>query len=86
MTDRHSYVTMPTTNIDQRVKRIYGLNPNDVQELQNVGIGGEDDLRYTEFVDLPGAIAIIKRRKLDMIGTFLATGGTLTATITSAEI
>ena len=77
---------MPTKNIDQRVKRISGLNPNDVQELQNVGIGGEDDLRYAEFVDLPEAIAIIKRRKLYMIGTFLATGGTLNATITSAEI
>ena len=62
------------------------MNPNDIVEFQNVGISGEDDLRYAEFVDLPGSIAIIKRRKLDMIGTFLDTGGTFTATITSVEI
>ena len=77
---------MPTTDIDQRVKRIAGLSVNDVQELQNQGITSEDDLRYAEFVDLPGAIAVIKRRKLDMIGTFIAAGGTLSATTTAAEI
>uniref|UniRef100_A0A7S3QH34 Uncharacterized protein n=1 Tax=Chaetoceros debilis TaxID=122233 RepID=A0A7S3QH34_9STRA len=81
---------MPTTrseSIDQRVKRISNLSQDDVGELQNTGIMNEDDLRYAEFVDLPvGILPVIKRRKLEMIGKFLAGGGALSATITAAEI
>mmetsp|Transcript_3884 Transcript_3884/g.5443 ORF Transcript_3884/g.5443 Transcript_3884/m.5443 type:complete len:243 (-) Transcript_3884:143-871(-) len=80
---------MPTTSesIDLRVKRISNLSQDDVGELQNTGIMNEDDLRYAEFVDLPvGILPVIKRRKLEMIGKFLAGGGALSATITAAEI
>ena len=62
------------------------MSQNDVEELLNTGITDEDDLRYAEFTDLPGGIPVIKRRKLDMIGKFLAKGRTLSATIMVVEI
>ena len=59
---------MPTTNLDQRVKRISGISDQEVVTLDGVGITTEDDLRYAEFVDLPNTIPVIKRRKLNIIG------------------
>ena len=77
---------MPTTDIDQRIKRISGISDPDVLELKNIGINTEDDLRYTEFVDYPGTIALIKRRKLDTISKYLACGNALNATITMGDV
>ena len=78
---------MPTTSIDQHVKRVTNMTSSEVVELQQqIGITDEDDLRYAEFVDFPVIIPIIKRRKLNTISKFLANDGSLNATITAAEI
>ena len=78
---------MPTTNINQRVKRIAGLTDEDVAALQGFGITTEDDLSYVKFADLGEEIGLIKRRKLDLIIKFLSTReNQLTATITMESI
>ena len=77
---------MPTTNIDQRVKRIAGLNDQDVQQLDTMGCATEDDLRYLTFVDFPAQIGLIKRRKLMIIAEYLATGKALSAMISMQEV
>ena len=58
---------MPNANIYQRVKRIIELLEADVQELQQIGVTSEDELRYAEFVGYPKEIHVIKRRKLYII-------------------
>ena len=58
---------MPTADVDQRVRRIIENLEMDVQELQHIGVISEEELHYSEFVDCPKAISIIKRRKLDII-------------------
>ena len=72
---------MPTTNINSRVKRIAGLTYPDCTALENEGIITEEDLQFLEFVDLPATIPVVKRRKLNLIIQYLATGTALTATI-----
>ena len=59
--------TMPTADVDQRVRRIIENLEMDVQELQHIGVISEEELHYAEFVYYPKAISIIKRRKLDII-------------------
>ena len=75
---------MPTTSIDQRVKRVTNMTSSEVVELQQIGITDEDDLRYAEFVDFPENVPVIKRRKIKMISKFLANGGSLNVTINVA--
>ena len=77
---------MPTTNLDQRVKRIANLSDADCQALDNDGITTEEDLRFLEFVDLPATIAVVKRRKLNVITKYLARDKSLTGTITIQEV
>jgi hypothetical protein len=77
---------MPTTDIEQRVKRISGLSDQEIEGLTTIGIATEDDLRYAEFVDLPVIIPVIKRRKLNIISQYLAKGEALNATITIDQI
>ena len=78
---------MPTTNIDQRIKCITGLNDPDEQDLDTMGCSTEDDLRYLlQFVDLPTQVALIKCRKLILIAKYLATGNSLSTTISMQEI
>ena len=78
---------MPTTNINQWVKRISGLTDADVAALQGSGITTDDDLSYVKFEDLVVEIGLIKRRKLDLICKFLSTRNEqLTATITIDSI
>ena len=38
----------------------------------SLGIFTEDDLSYAKFEDLPQTISVVKRRKLSLIGTYLA--------------
>ena len=63
---------MPTTNINQRVKRIAALDDEDVTKLQALGINTEEDLCFVKFQDLGEEIRLIKRRKLEYIIKFLA--------------
>ena len=77
---------MPTTNLDQRVKRIASLSDQDVLQLNTEGITTEDDLRYIQFVDYPDTIPVVKRRKLETISQHLSNGNVLTATNTMNEI
>ena len=77
---------MLTTSIDQWVKRILNLSENDVDKLLNTGIADKDGLRYTEFLELPRSIPVIKHSKLGMIGKYLANDGTLNTTIMVAKI
>ncbi len=71
---------MPTTNLDQRVKRIADLDQTDIDALNADGASNEDDLRYLDFVDLPAGISKVKRRKLSIIGKYLGSGQQLNAT------
>lgn len=77
---------MPTTNLDQRLKRILNLSDDEVAEIAIVGANNEEDLKFLEFVDLPIAISLIKRRKLHVIIQYLAKGKALNATITIDQI
>ena len=77
---------MPTTSIDQRVKRISGLTDAEVAELQGLGVNSEEDLQFAEFVNYPPAIPLIKRRKLDVISKYLAQGNALNAMVTITEV
>ena len=52
---------MPTTNINQRVKRIANLTDADVTDLNGKGIINEEDLSYTRFDDLGNTVGLIKR-------------------------
>ena len=74
---------IPTTNVDQRVKR---MSDQEVVTLDGIGITTKDDLRYVEFVDLANTIPVIKRRKLNIIGQYLAKGHALNANITMGEV
>ena len=74
--------TMPTANINQRVRIIVELLEVEVQELQHIGVNLEDKLFYDEFADYPVAITVIKRRKLDIIKWYLAKGEVLDFIIT----
>lgn len=65
---------MPTTDLDQRVKRIAALSDAEVTLLTNEGIMTEDDLKVLQFADLPAAIPVVKRRKLNIIGQYLSCG------------
>ena len=77
---------MPTTDIDQRVKRIADLDNAQVTLLRDDGITTEDDLRFISFVDINQTIPIVKRRKLDLICKYLANGDILTATTTIESV
>ena len=76
---------MPTADVDQRVRRIIENLEMDVQELQHIGVISEEELHYSEFVDYPKAISIIKRIKLDIIKQLLAKGVVLDTGITMAK-
>ena len=77
---------MPTTDINQRVKRILGLTDQDVTNLEGLGVRTEDDLHWTEFIDYPNGISVVMRRKLDTVSRFLATGQELDANSTLTTI
>ena len=77
---------MPTTNIDQRVKRVAGLSNDEVAALHAIGAENEDDLKYIQFVDLPNTVPLIKRRKLEFICKYLAVDNALNATTTMDEV
>ena len=73
---------MPTTDLNQRVKRIIGLSDPELILLQADRINSEDDLLYVQFVDLNGTIHVIKRRKLNSISQYLARGEVLDTNVT----
>ena len=78
---------MPTTNINQRVKRIADLTDADVTKLQGIGVNTEEDLRFVKFDDLGDEIGVIKRRKLEYIIKFLVLRNEpLTGTTTMEQI
>jgi hypothetical protein len=67
---------MNTRNsVDNVIKSITGLTQAESDALQDQGILSQDDLSYVEFEDLPNAITIVKRRKLDLLGKYLTLGG-----------
>ena len=77
---------MPTTNINQRVARIAGLEQADKDALTAAGIDTEDDLSFVSFPDFDQAISVVKRRKLDLICTYLAGGDALNANSTMQTV
>ena len=77
---------MPTTNLNQRVRRIATLNDGDIASLSGDGIETEDDLRYLEFQDFPAAMSIVKRRKLGSISDYLGSGRQLDGMITMDRV
>jgi len=74
-------------NINSRVKRIVNLNDDDVTELNTIGIANEADLSVVNFGDLPNAVNLIKRRKLEVCSKFLRfDSNQLTNTMTFREV
>ena len=68
-------VTIPKTpahNKLYKVKNLVSLQTDEIKALTSLGIFTEDDLSYTKFEDLPQSINVVKRRKLSLIGTYLA--------------
>ena len=64
------------------MKNIASLNNHDVEALNSLAISTEDDLRFTEFEDLPESIPFSKRRKLNHLQQYLARREPLTANTT----
>jgi len=58
---------MPTTNIEQRVKRLVDLTADDLNALMDIGVTTKDTLSFIQFEDLQVGISLIKRKKLDII-------------------
>ena len=77
---------MPTTSIGQRVKRLVDLDDAEVLELEGIGARSEEDLRYFKFEDLPSGIPLLKRRKLGIIGEYLAKGLVLSSLLTISDV
>ena len=77
---------MPTTNIGQRVKNTVSLTNEEVELLNGAKISTESDLRFTVFDDLPVALPVVKRRKLNQVQQYLARGDQLSANTTIEAI
>ena len=77
---------MPTTNIEQRVKNTVSLTNAEVDVLNGVNISTESDLRFTVFDDLPVALPVVKRRKLNQVQQYLARCDQLSANTTIEAI
>ena len=77
---------MPTTNIDQRVKRVADLTDDEVLEIKSIGVSTEEDLRFIKFVNIPETIPVVRRRKLEIVSRYLAAGHVLNAMITVDQV
>ena len=75
---------MPTSNVDHQVKRLAGLNNNDVDALKNIGANMENNLQYYEFSGMPGTISVLKQRKLATICRYLEKGNELTVNLVTS--
>ena len=67
--------TRGTTSIDGRVKALASLDDADVTAINGAGINNVNDLSYLRFEDLPSAVNVVKRRKIDLIRQYLEIGG-----------
>ena len=67
--------TRGTTSIDGRVKALASLDDADVTAINGAGINNVNDLSYIRFEDLPSAVNVVKRRKIDLIRQYLEIGG-----------
>lgn len=76
--------SISSTNISKQVKRIANLTDTEINALTNDVT--ENDLRYSEFEDLPESIPVVKRRKLSIISQYLGSGHQLNDSISMAEI
>lgn len=76
---------MPTTDLNQRVSRLVGLEKTDLDLLTAKGIKTEEDLGVLEFVDLDESISVVKRRKLNLLMQYIAAGAQLGPTTTIAD-
>ena len=77
---------MPTTNIDQRVKRIADLSNDEVATVQGIGAVNEYDLKFIKFEDFPDTLSVVKRRKLEFICKYLAVDNALDAGTTMDDV
>ena len=78
---------MPTTNINQRVKRIANLQEAELNLLVKDGIVNEDDLGFIKFEDLNTGISIVNRRKIELVTKFLnIDGNSLAGTTTIVKV
>ena len=69
-----------------KIKDLVNLQLSEVQTLTDLGIQSEDDLSYIKFEDLPTSIPLVKRRKLSMVGAYLAVETKLSDRITMKKI
>jgi len=72
------------SNSEQDLKRIADLTDTEVNALKNKV--GMNDLRFSEFEDLPETIPVVKRRKVSIISEYLGAGQQLNDNISMAEI
>ena len=61
---------MPTTNVNQRVKRIASLDDDDVTKLQAIGINTVEDLSFAKFEDLGDEIGLKNAESSNVSATF----------------
>eukprot|EP00957_Ditylum_brightwellii_P069526 5280154-Ditylum_brightwellii.AAC.1 len=80
-------LVMATSSIDQQVKRIVGLDDNNVAILTGTGITNKGDLLFLQFMDFKTKILVGKQRKLELVIKYLALdGATLSATALIGKI
>eukprot|EP00957_Ditylum_brightwellii_P071653 5446945-Ditylum_brightwellii.AAC.1 len=76
---------MPTTDLNQKIKRTVGITNGDMSYLSTVATI-EDDLRYLLFDAFPTQILLVKHCKLSIASKFLANKNNLDGVSTMSLI
>ena len=61
--------------LSKKVIKLANLTDADVTEMHNTGVEKPRDLTVLNFEDLPNTFNVVKRRKLNLIGAYLAQKG-----------
>ena len=73
--DASSVDTQDDAALSKKVIKLANLTDADVAEMTTIGVENPRDLTVLNFEDLPKTINVVKRRKLEMIGAYLAQKG-----------
>ena len=64
--------TKDDTALSKKVIKLANLTDADVAEMTNIWVEKPRNLTVLNFKDLPNTINVVKRRKLELIGAYLA--------------
>ena len=70
--DASSVDTQDDTALSKKVIKLANLTDADVAEMTNIWVEKPRNLTVLNFKDLPNTINVVKRRKLELIGAYLA--------------